>query len=63
VFVTTPAGALIYWLVGNVWRVGQMYLTNYMIGPPKIHIPGNAAAERRLKRAGSGKTQSAAKES
>ena len=23
VFVSTPAGALIYWLVGNVWRIGQ----------------------------------------
>lgn len=63
VFVSTPSGALIYWLVGNIWRVGQMQLTNYMIGPPKVRIPGNAAAERRLKRVGSGKTESAAKES
>lgn len=63
VFVSTPSGALIYWFVGNVWRVGQMQLTNYMIGPPKVRIPGNAAAERRLKRVGSGKTESAAKES
>jgi YidC/Oxa1 family membrane protein insertase len=62
VFVSTPSGALIYWLVGNVWRVGQMQMTNYMIGPPKVRIPGNAAAERRLKRVGSGKTESAAKE-
>jgi YidC/Oxa1 family membrane protein insertase len=63
VFVSTPSGALIYWLVGNIWRVGQMQLTNYMIGPPRVRIPGNAAAERRLKRVGSGKTESAAKES
>lgn len=62
VFVSTPSGALIYWLVGNVWRIGQMQLTNYMIGPPKVRIPGNAAAERRLKRVGSGKTESAAKD-
>jgi YidC/Oxa1 family membrane protein insertase len=62
VFVSTPSGALIYWLVGNVWRVGQMQLTNYMIGPPHVRIPGNAAAERRLKRVGGGKTESAAKE-
>jgi YidC/Oxa1 family membrane protein insertase len=62
VFVSTPSGALIYWLVGNLWRVGQMQLTNYMIGPPKVRIPGNGAAERRLKRVGAGKTE-AAKES
>lgn len=48
VFVSTPAGALIYWLVGNVWRIGQMQLTNY-IHPPKIHVL-RPAAERRMKR-------------
>src|SRR5437773_6453124 len=36
VFVSTPAGALIYWLVGNVWRVVQQQVTNYMIGPPDL---------------------------
>jgi YidC/Oxa1 family membrane protein insertase len=61
VFVSTPAGALIYWLVGNVWRVGQMQLTNYMIGPPNVRKV-RPAAERRLKRIGSGKTEGAAKE-
>ena len=58
VFISTPAGALIYWLVGNVWRVGQMYLTNYLIGPPNIRTI-RPAAERRVKRAGSGKTDAA----
>ena len=48
VFVSTPAGALIYWLVGNVWRIGQMQLTNYL-HPPKIHVV-RPAAERRAKR-------------
>jgi YidC/Oxa1 family membrane protein insertase len=61
VFVSTPVGALIYWLVGNVWRVGQMQLTNYMIGPPNIRKV-RPAAERRVKRVGGGKTESAAKE-
>ncbi|MEQ1908442.1 MAG: YidC/Oxa1 family insertase periplasmic-domain containing protein, partial [Vicinamibacterales bacterium] len=50
VFVSTPSGALIYWLVGNVWRIGQMQLTNYL-HPPKIHVI-RPAAERRTKKAG-----------
>ena len=62
VFVSTPAGALIYWLVGNIWRLGQQYLTNYLIGPPNIRTI-RPAAERRLKRVGGGKTEGAARES
>ena len=58
VFVSTPAGALIYWLVGNVWRLGQQYLTNYLIGPPNIRTI-RPAAERRVKRVGGGKTDAA----
>ena len=58
VFVSTPSGALIYWLVGNVWRLGQQYLTNYLIGPPNIRTI-RPAAERRVKRVGSGKTEGA----
>jgi len=60
VFVTTPSGALIYWLVGNVWRIAQMQLTNY-IHPPKVHVI-RPAAERRVKRVGGGKTEDAARE-
>jgi YidC/Oxa1 family membrane protein insertase len=60
VFVSTPSGALIYWLVGNVWRMGQMKLTNY-IHPPKVHVV-RPAAERRVKRVGGGKTDEAARE-
>jgi YidC/Oxa1 family membrane protein insertase len=29
-----PAGLVIYWLVSNVWTIGQQYLTNRLIGPP-----------------------------
>jgi YidC/Oxa1 family membrane protein insertase len=58
VFVSTPAGALIYWLVGNVWRLGQQYLTNYLIGPPNIRTI-RPPAERRVKRVGGGKTDAA----
>src|SRR5262245_53363543 len=58
VFVSTPAGALIYWLVGNIWRLGQQYLTNYLIGPPNIRTI-RPPAERRVKRVGGGKTDAA----
>jgi YidC/Oxa1 family membrane protein insertase len=61
VFVSTPSGALIYWLVGNVWRLGQQYLTNYLIGPPNIRTI-RPAAERLVKRVGGGKTEGAARE-
>lgn len=61
VFVSTPSGALIYWLVGNVWRLGQMQVTNY-IHPPKVHVI-RPAAERRVKRVGGGKTDTATRES
>lgn len=60
VFVSTPSGALIYWLVGNVWRMLQMQITNY-IHPPKVHVV-RPAAERRVKRVGGGKTEEASKE-
>ncbi len=60
VFVSTPSGALIYWLVGNVWRLGQMQVTNY-IHPPKVHVV-RPAAERRVKRVGGGKTDTATRE-
>ena len=35
-FLWTSAGALLYWLVSNVWGIGQQYLTNYLIGPPTV---------------------------
>jgi YidC/Oxa1 family membrane protein insertase len=30
-----PSGLVIYWFVSNVWSIGQQYLTNMIIGPPK----------------------------
>ncbi len=61
-FLWAPSGVAIYWLVSNVWGIGQTYLTNYMIGPPKVHNV-RPAAERRIKRAGGGKSEAAARES
>jgi YidC/Oxa1 family membrane protein insertase len=57
-FLWAPAGLAIYWLVSNVWQIGQQYATNYMIGPTTVrHV--RPAAERRVKRVGGGKTEAA----
>ena len=60
-FLWAPAGLAVYWFVSNVWGIGQQYLTNYMIGPTKVRPGGGgAAADRRMKRVGAGKTDAAA---
>jgi YidC/Oxa1 family membrane protein insertase len=56
-----PAGALVYYVVTNIWMIGQQYLTNYLIGPPVIKTV-RPPAERRLKRA-AGKADAAARNS
>jgi len=59
-FLWYPAGVALYWFVNNIWAIGQQYLTNYLIGPPKVARPaGSSAAERRMKRVGTGKTDAA----
>jgi YidC/Oxa1 family membrane protein insertase len=57
-FLWAPSGLAIYWLVSNVWQIGQQYLTNYIIGPPAVRTL-RPAAERRLRRVGGGKTDAA----
>ena len=57
-FLWAPAGLALYWLVSNVWQIGQQYATNYMIGPPTVRKV-RPAAERRVKRVGGGKTEAA----
>jgi YidC/Oxa1 family membrane protein insertase len=62
-FLWYPSGVALYWLVNNIWAIGQQYLTNYMIGPPKIRAAvGGSAAERRMKRVGGGRTDAAARD-
>lgn len=61
-FLWAPAGVALYWLMSNLWGIGQQYLTNYLIGPPTIRTV-RPPAERQLKRVGGGKTQTAARES
>jgi len=60
-FLWAPAGVAIYWLMANLWGIGQQYLTNYLIGPPKVHNV-RPPAERQMKRVGGGKTDAAARE-
>jgi YidC/Oxa1 family membrane protein insertase len=48
-FLWAPSGLVLYWLVSNVWAIGQQYLTNYMIGPPRVRTV-RPAAERRVKK-------------
>jgi YidC/Oxa1 family membrane protein insertase len=59
-FLAAPSGLVLYWLVSNMWAIGQQKLTNYLIGPPAVHHV-RPPAERRLKRAGGGKTEAAEK--
>ena len=54
-----PAGVALYWLVSNLWGIGQQYLTNYLIGPAPVRPPPRPPAERRMKRVGGGKTEAA----
>jgi YidC/Oxa1 family membrane protein insertase len=63
-FLWYPSGVALYWLINNIFAIGQQYTTNYMIGPPKVRaaVSGGTATERRMKRVGGGKTDAAARE-
>jgi YidC/Oxa1 family membrane protein insertase len=57
-FIWAPSGLVLYWTASNLWAIGQQVLTNRLIGPAPQRTAG-AAAERRLKQAGGGKTDAA----
>ena len=65
-FLWYPSGVALYWLINNVFAIGQQYATNYLIGPPRIAgaagASGGSASERRMKRVGGGKTDAAARD-
>ncbi len=61
-FLWAPSGVAVYWLMSNLWAIGQQYLTNYLIGPPNVR-PFRPPAERQMKRVGGGKTEAARGES
>jgi YidC/Oxa1 family membrane protein insertase len=57
-FLAAPSGLVLYWLVGNLFAIGQQYFTNWWIGPPTPAL-ARPAAERRVKNAGAGRTAGA----
>jgi YidC/Oxa1 family membrane protein insertase len=57
-FVLAPSGLVLYWTVSNLWAIGQQALTNRLIGPSTAR-PQRPPAERRVKSAGSGRTEAA----
>jgi len=61
IFLHLASGLAIYYLVGNLWAVGQQYFTNWLIGPPTLAV-ARPPAERRVKKAGSGRTAAAESE-
>jgi len=52
------SGLLLYWSVSNLWGIGQQLVTNRLIGPSQVKTV-RPPAERRVKRAGSGKSDQA----
>jgi YidC/Oxa1 family membrane protein insertase len=65
-FLWAPAGVAVYWLMSNLWGIGQQYLTNYMIGPPNVRSvrpPAQRQMKPPVKRVGGSKTEAAARES
>jgi len=59
-FIFMPSGLVIYWTASNIWTIGQQVLTNRIIGPPAKHTV-RPPAERKMKSAGSGKSEPAGK--
>ena len=57
-FIWAPSGLVLYWTVSNLWAIGQQAVTNKIIGkvPERTVRP---PAERRVKVAGGGRTESA----
>jgi YidC/Oxa1 family membrane protein insertase len=41
-----PSGLVLYWLVSNIWSIGQQYFTNSLLGPPKMVGPVAAGASK-----------------
>jgi YidC/Oxa1 family membrane protein insertase len=57
-FIWAPSGLVLYWTVSNLWAIGQQAVTNKLIGPPQVRTV-RPPAERRVKKAGNGKTVAA----
>jgi YidC/Oxa1 family membrane protein insertase len=57
-FLWAPSGLVLYWLMSNVIAIGQQYATNAIIGKPVARAP-RPPAERKVKQAGTGQSDSA----
>jgi YidC/Oxa1 family membrane protein insertase len=57
-FIWAPSGLVLYWTVSNMWAIGQQVLTNRIIGPPTQKAV-RPPAERKIKNAGSGRSEAA----
>jgi len=53
-FLGFPSGLAIYYLVSNMFQIGQQYFTNRVMA-----APARPVSERRLKSAGSGRSPGA----
>jgi YidC/Oxa1 family membrane protein insertase len=58
-FLGFPSGLAIYYLVTNLFQIGQQYFTNWLIGPPPVAQAARPPAERRLKNVGASRTPGA----
>ena len=58
-FLWAPSGLVLYWLMSNLWAIGQQHVTNKIIGAPIARAAG-APEQRRLKKIGGGRTERAA---
>jgi YidC/Oxa1 family membrane protein insertase len=49
-FLNFSSGLVLYWLVSNLWAIGQQYLTNRIIGPPVVRPvrPASGPKSRRV---------------
>jgi YidC/Oxa1 family membrane protein insertase len=59
-FIFMPSGLVLYWTASNIWAIGQQAVTNKLIGPTAKRS-ARPPAERKVKSAGGGKTDQAAK--
>ena len=61
-FLWASSGLVLYWLVSNLWAIGQQAVTNRIIGPPVVKAV-RPPAERRVKKAGRSKSKAASRAS
>lgn len=58
-FLWAPSGLVVYWLVSNVWAIGQQYATTRMVGPSAVPVGRSSGGG--AKSVGSGRTPEAGK--